>query len=266
MKNQKDLLYGEAEIKYKNIHRLFSNLLEKIIELREDFMISNITLYQSLNGTNDWNPENEDLIVYLKQCINMGAWDSIEEIIELDIIVDLLFDWLEDCVKYVINPKKILKLSMIRGFDSNLAAFVSTHTSGVSIDKKLRRDIIDFIKFHFNACELETLITISQFLALIHPSKESNEEHNEFLLVVDRLSRLLLGFNIQDLNDITSINCLNVERLKKIICLTVYVIINDLEEIEDEDNFFSIGDNSNQSHNSSFFLRFTNKMSDTKDV
>ena len=111
LKKQEDILFGEELQKVGYIPIIIEKSLNKIIELKNKLKINKVLIYKLIQGELiDWNDQLENLLVELKMLINQNKWEKFDLNENLMIVIELMFDWFEDCVKFVINPERTDKI------------------------------------------------------------------------------------------------------------------------------------------------------------
>lgn len=119
--------------------------------------------------------------------INKYNWDILYTCEDPIILCELLFQWLQDSIEYVIDPKNISEMS---------------------------NDLSDYQQI-LKTCEFQTLLLINKFLKLIKSSSEPEEETElEKKEFIQLLSRHLLGYSHEELK---KEEMENIEKLSKLI-------------------------------------------------
>ena len=192
LKRQEDLLFGEESRKYGYIPKLITCILEKIIEIKEKNNLENLLIYKILQGLLlDWNDEFESVLTLLKATLNRNNWMLFNETENLMILSELLFDWIEDCVEYLISPERtetILSNELFLSFQFKDKA-----------NKNKAQELVTYIKKIYHCYEYEILYQFASFFALIQPTNEN--ENFVFTEMLDRISLELLGFNLSEINN-----------------------------------------------------------------
>ena len=202
LRRQEDLLYGNELCKYGFVPKIIIKVLNKIIELKDKFYYSKITLYKHIEGIIiDWNDELENVLVKMKNSINKGDWDSFDKNENLFVTVELLFDWFEDSVEFVISrerTEKIISCDLYCDFMFNIHERKKRNFSN-KILLKQRKNLFDYIKGVYHCFEYEIIFSFSTFLIHLLPNNE--EEKRLYDSMVDRISIGLLGFSYSDANN-----------------------------------------------------------------
>ena len=135
----------------------------------------------------DIEEEEENIIEELKKEINKYNWESINKIEDIKILSKLLFEWLNNSINYVINPKVI---SFINAKDGNFYILEE--------NKRPTKEILS---------------SITAFLNLIKNNKdEKNENFKDFFEI---FIPSLLGYSLKEINDKRKKE--NIDKLKKIL-------------------------------------------------
>ena len=196
LKKQEDLLFGEELKKYGFVPKLIVKVLERICFLKKKHNLDNIMIYKLFQGLLiDWNDELENILVAMKNMINKSNWILFDETENLMIIIELLFDWFEDCVEYVISPERTEII-----ISNNIYTFYSQQVddffSFKNMDNNKVKEFFDFIKKEYHCFEYEVLFYFANFL-MNFPPKGLDEEGN-FDKMIERLSLELLGFSFSE--------------------------------------------------------------------
>ena len=196
LKKQEDLLFGEELKKYGFVPKLIVKVLERICFLKKKHNLDNIMIYKLFQGLLiDWNDELENILVAMKNMINKSNWVLFDETENLMIIIELLFDWFEDCVEFVISPERteiIISNNLYNEYSKLIDDFISFQ----NIDNCKIKEFFDFIKKEYHCFEYEVLFYFANFL-LNFPPKGIEEEGN-FDKMIERLSLELLGFSFSE--------------------------------------------------------------------
>jgi hypoxia up-regulated 1 len=107
LRNQKILLFGEEEKNYKNVPKIFVKLINRIIELKIESNYQNSNIYRDLYYLEFWDEDLENKICNIKKEINKWDWSVIDSCFEIPLLIQLLYDWIEDCLVSLIPAQKI---------------------------------------------------------------------------------------------------------------------------------------------------------------
>ena len=194
LKNQNDLNVG----KYKFINFIYNKsvplfliyIFDSLIDIKNKNQIDDFSLYKCLNGSLEVNENGNELITTMAKNINEYNWDILYSCEDPIILCELLYEWLNNSIQYVIDPKNI---------------------SEINCDSL---DISDLQK-KLKTCEFQTIILIVKFLFLIK-STDDNETNIEKENFIKLLSQNLLGYSADE-TDLKEDELENVEKLVKII-------------------------------------------------
>ena len=181
--------------------------LNRILELKKNNSVSNILIYKALNGSFDISDENYANINSIIQNVNNGNWIPLKTCDDVIILAEILFIWLDDCVKACIFPGTIQEL-----YDNNKKCFSRkmNFLDLITDFKKLNMDTItqmyEFMKNILRKYEWENFKFFSNFLRDIYPifTNNKNELKNEYIeykRMIEKIAIFILGYNIDILYD-----------------------------------------------------------------
>ena len=76
----------------------------------------------------DWNYELENILCAMKKMINKNNWTLFEQTENIILIIELLFDWFEDCVEYIISPERtenIILSNIYNEYNKEIESFIN---------------------------------------------------------------------------------------------------------------------------------------------
>ena len=168
VKNQWDLeLRDSEENKANYIPNLIYKSLNRLIELKNNPKrpYSNNAIYKALNGSLEITDDTFIQIKHIMKKINAGFWEAIDKCESTVIISELLFIWMDESVKYCINPKRILKVIHNEVFTNNIDIILTGKTSTVD----LFYEIYTLIKQCFRKIEIEIFKFLADFIEKVYP-------------------------------------------------------------------------------------------------
>ena len=191
IKYQNDLNIGKYNfnnfIYNKSVPLFLIYIFDAIIDIKQKNNIDDYSLYRCLNGSVEMDEHGNELINAITSNINKYNWDILYTCEDPIILCELLFQWLQDSIEYVIDPKNI---------------------------SEMNNDLSDYQQI-LKTCEFQTLLLINKFLLLIKSSPKSEEETElEKKDFIKLLSRHLLGYSHEELKN-EEIE--NIEKLSKLI-------------------------------------------------
>ena len=201
LRRQEDLLYGNEYFKYGFVPKIIVKVLQKIMDLKNKFVYDKIDIYKVIEGIIiEWNDELENILLEMKSLINKGDWDYFDKNNNLTVIVELLFDWFEDCVDFIINrerTEKIISSDLFCDYKFNIKD--NKKKKNQKLLSQQRKDLFDSIKKIYHCFEYEIIFNFATFLVTIPPNNK--EEKKLFNSMIDRISIGLLGFSYSDANN-----------------------------------------------------------------
>ena len=199
IKYQNDLNVNQ----YKLIHFVYNKsvplfllyIFDSIIDFKNKNDLDDCSLYKCLNGSIVMHENGIELINTLSKNINEYNWNILYSCEDPIILCELLNQWLNNSITYVIDPKHI---------------------------KEIREDLSDY-ENKLKTCEHQTLLIINKFLSLIKSTAENEEGEDEddeinvekknFLKL---LSKNLLGYSSEE-QSLSDNEKENVDKLIKLI-------------------------------------------------
>ena len=198
LKKQEDLLFGNELNKCGFVPKLIIKVLEKVCLLKKKYNLDNIMVYKFFQGVLiDWNDELENILCAMKKSINKNNWKLFEENENLMLIIELLFDWFEDCVEYVISPERtenIIESYIYKEYKMDILL-----NGKNMLENNKSKIFFDFIKKEYYCFEYEILFHFASFLINFPPT--GIEEEKNFDKMIDRISLELLGFYFNEKNN-----------------------------------------------------------------
>ena len=173
IKNQKNMLIKEEQEIFKHVPKILSVTLDRIIEIQKENNYTKEYIYDSFLNLSVWTNTQEKALHNVKQHINIGNYD-LKDISDINILIELLYDWLLSDIDYIINIKSVDK------FDSKLHQDIVHYIQNKN-SNYANNLLIQNIKSFFSAVELECLICIAIFANKLYPSIDISNDINEEL-------------------------------------------------------------------------------------
>ena len=155
--------------------------------------VSHSTITDAILGLSSWTKEDNNLLEYFKTSINNGVWYVIKNFNNVDVLIELLWDWLDDSVITVIPPSKILSLFSDNLFEQEIDKYNEI------LEEGLRKSKIEFLlevirnKFNYNEYYIICFVAIFINKAFIN-SKDSDFSSVEKILY--KFCVLFLGYGL----------------------------------------------------------------------
>ena len=203
--NNKEIDLNEI-ININYVPKIIVKCCDKIISLKNNFNIKNEELYNLLINQNNITQNEYNEIVLIKKELNKNIWESFDKSENLLVIIELLYIWLNSYVINCINPKKIEKLYITKISDIyNFSDIFKNKHQLTSIEIN---DFIKIFKIILSKTEYETIKFISIFISLIYPGIKNaqninSEDINSFKRLLYKIAFLILGFNLDKINDLS---------------------------------------------------------------
>ena len=209
LKRQDDLLFGDESEKFGYVPKIITKSLERILEIKFKYNLDNLVIIKLLKGlVNNWSDELEKVLYLIKQNINKNDWNIFQMNENLNIFVELLFDFCEDSTFYIINPEKIDILTKFAPF----AKFINQNNFFLTNQQKI--DTLSYIRKVLFGFEYSVIFQISSFCAILYENNNLNENFNIFFNeMIDRFSMELQGFHLSDIQLLKSENDIIEKRI-----------------------------------------------------
>ena len=209
LKRQDDLLFGDESEKFGYVPKIITKSLERILEIKFKYNLDNLVIIKLLKGLeNNWSDELEKVLYLIKQNINKNDWNIFQMNENLNIFVELLFDFCEDSTFYIINPEKIDILTKFAPF----AKFINQNNFFLTNQQKI--DTLSYIRKVLFGFEYSVIFQISSFCAILYENNNLNENFNIlFNKMIDRFSMELQGFHLSDIQLLKSENDIIEKRI-----------------------------------------------------
>ena len=185
------------------IPQLITTSLLRILELRNEMNIEDEYLYKALNGGFEVSDEKYAQISNIMLEINENNWESLKHVTDVIIIAEMLFIWMDECVRYCISPKSIAEIFKDEGGDE-CANNITEQLLDYNNQTKEEQQLLNFfIKKHMKKYEFEILKYYALFLKEISPNATSFHENQTLILeyehMTEKIAIFLLGYNIDTL-------------------------------------------------------------------
>ena len=205
LKNQNDV--APKAMRYDHnllyIPQLITISLLRILELRNEMNIDDVYLYKALNGGFEVSDEKYAQISNIMLEINENNWESLKQVTDVIIIAEMLFIWMDECVRYCISPNSIAEIFKDEGGDecsNNITEQLLDHNNQTKEEQQL---LNLFIKKHMKKYEYEILKYYALFLKEISPTTMSFHDNqsviSEYEHMTEKIAIFLLGYNIDTL-------------------------------------------------------------------
>ena len=191
----------------KSIPLFLLYLFDSLIDIKIKNNLDDFSLYKYLNRSLTMNERGKELSYSIGKNINEYNWDVLYSCEDPMILCELLYQWLQNSIQYVIDPKNISEIN----------------TDFSDYDKKLK------------TCEQQTILLICRFLILIKDSLENEEitlEKNNFLKI---LSKNLLGYCTEE-TELKEEESQNVEKLIKLFDFIIEKKNKEEEDLKDKED------------------------------
>ncbi len=207
------------------------------MELKTEFNIDTKDIYSIINGNSEWNDLYEKEIIEIKVSLNHGNWECLNELKRLsdtNILIELLFDWLQDNVYYVISPDRVKALFET---EKNLKKQLESDNINKFHNKEENRKISAILKSQFKMIEYETITCFAHFMSKLYPPCLNAEFNN----ALEKISACFLGYEVDHIDS----NKEHKENVQNFIMVIKYYsgcLVNcDINEYDSDDSFKAAG-------------------------
>ena len=255
----------ESFYAYKNmvdfnyVPKIIYECLERIISIKNNSKnknISKIQLYKIFSGSVDIDSEKYDEIDSIIDCINKNDFTKLRLCDSIEVISELFFIWLNECVICVISPikiKEIFNFNIENIYD--VSKYDNIHTLGNVIENynNVNCSLIDSclkeVKLIFSKIEYETLKYFSKFLYLIYPTEDESKNEElvkEYKKMLYKFVLFLMGYNLDEFNKMeeTDKRLNQTNRLEQCISILEFFMFynknNNKEETKGKNDDFNI--------------------------
>lgn len=178
------------------VPKLLSKTFMKLLDLKNKDITNDLEIAKSLNGFYDLSDEKYANISSIVLEINNNDWNFFNETEDYLIIGELLFIWLDECVKYCINPRSIADLFKPGKSFQNKSLSDCLLNSKDLLPSTLK-EINFYISESLKKYEFEILKYCALFFKEICPKRENSKiENDEFDHMTEKMAIYLLGYNI----------------------------------------------------------------------
>ena len=196
IKNQKLILIEEELEKYKHVPKIFSVILDRVIEIQSETNCDNKKIYECFTTPQKWTNSQEQLLNHRKNLINISNY-FLNDINDIYFLVELLYDLLNQGIHYIINPKNV---SMI---DTAIHKDIISYNENKQEFNDSDRIII-YLKNHFSAVEFESLICLAVFAIKILPVSSNLKDniawqYQQYQLTLENILVRMMGYSIDQL-------------------------------------------------------------------
>ena len=181
MKNQNDLMMDNNQESLNGIPKLIYEVLSASADVPEELIIESLLLSE------EWTEDHEFDLGILKKEINDGNWKDFYESKSFQMKVQLLYDWLEDNVVYVISPERAMQLSATE----DLVEALKMETKDIEKIQALMKKVL--LKIEFN-----TIVFVAEFFSKLFISEASGKQ---VIKCIEFFVSLMLGVGIKNTNE-----------------------------------------------------------------
>lgn len=197
LKHQCDLSSkNELLQNYMYVPKLLSKTFMKLLDLKNKDITNDLEIAKSLNGFYDLSDEKYANISSIMVEINNNDWSFFNETEDYLIIGEILYIWLDECVKYCINPSSISDLFKSgKSFQNKPLSDCLLNSQDLS--QFTLKEINLYISESLKKYEFEILKYCALFFKEICPKQERNKiESDDFDHMTEKMAIYLLGYNI----------------------------------------------------------------------
>lgn len=151
-------------------------------------IISITDLYNVLIGNSEWSSSSESLLSFFKNSINQGNWYVINTFSNLDIIIELVWDWLDESVDLILQPEKLILLFNENDFEKLIN---EKNDDKKSICNTNFKETIKKIQSYLNYNQYHILCFLSKFLYTIFNNTLENGKIEKLMI---KFSVMLQGY------------------------------------------------------------------------
>lgn len=173
LKHQCDLEYQELTPTSMYVPIIMTKCLNRLLSLKNSILnpYSNNDIYKALNGSLDIQQDIYEEISSMMEKINKGDWSVLEKCKSTVLISEILFIWLDECVKYCIKPNHIVSIYKNKIIEENIDSI----TIGCCTNLDTIYNIYSILKQNLKKYEMEIIQYIAKFLDFLYPCNNANQ-------------------------------------------------------------------------------------------
>ena len=193
LKKQENILFGFELEKYGYIPKLLLKVLEKIQMIKYKNNLSNVTIYKFiLNYEMEINEDIENILKMMKFKINNNDWGLFDNNYNLTIVLELMFNWLEEHVEFVISLERTKKILNNELYIKYIKLISNNSIKNIKEIDLVKKSLLKFIKKVYFFYEYEIIYKFALFFSGIPYS--TKEEEKIFINCLEKISTGLLGY------------------------------------------------------------------------
>ena len=262
LKNQTIVILKHEEEIYKYAPKILTCIFDKIYQLHTEQNIAKLIIYESFSKLQQWSSIQEEILKTTINFINNGEY-NFSLIKDINILVELLYDWLNKQIMFVINPKKVMDLN--EKTINAISKFLERYTRKKYSRKKIKYIVTD-IKKNFSAFEVESLISVAWFCNKVAVDHDFNlNSHDEkklateyyFHLMIENIALRMMGYQHNELflnNVILKDKDNIIGQVNVIVDIVIFFVIVIHEDYKDINTYYSNKDDEEESYITNFLL------------
>ena len=196
LKKQENILFGFEQEKYGYVPKLLLKVLEKIQIIKYKNNLTNMTIYKFiLNYEMEINEDVANILKMMKCKINNNDWGLFDKNFNLAIVLELMFNWLEDHVEFVISLESTKKILNNELYIKYIKLIYNNSIKNIKEIELIKKSLLKFIKKVYFFYEYEIIYKFALFFSGIPYS--TKEEEKVFINCLEKISTGLLGYFTQ---------------------------------------------------------------------
>ena len=191
---QRVLFYGHEYQEYYNIPIIFVKVFERLEDIISTMTATNADLVFKTLFIPDFVGKiefYEALLISLRKSINEGKWEELKKITDISILIELVYEWLEQHVVFVISPVKICNISE----NDLFLEFLKVHNEKAEYKATDLRQLANIIKGEISHTEIEILLYFSSVFDNLSAHITDKSHFEKFQ---ERIFIHLLGYEFEN--------------------------------------------------------------------
>jgi hypothetical protein len=153
---------------------------------------SKFEIYNFLLYLEEWNDIQEKKLNLIKLNLNENNWELFDNTYEIELISQLIKDWLEDSIINLIHFEKIKRIFIEKELGFLIYMNIQNSQNYNLLEQKT---LLNSIRENLNKTDIEILLCLAKFFNFLKPKKkEELDIQEDYYILLRYLSLMILGF------------------------------------------------------------------------